>query len=147
MRMINERPSGEVPILRSAQFCSRRHFAAANFRTTLLGHDQTLYGQRYTFRRVFDKAGPGSWPSCRDSDYGTLAHITDFDLLDDGLLGIEARGGERFEVVSSEVRDDQLIHAQIAPFQQEEPASIPEELHHLGRSRKRCLSMSRTTKR
>ena len=37
-------------------------------------------------------------------DYGTLAHITDFDLLEDGLLGIEARGGERFEVISSEVR-------------------------------------------
>ena len=65
-------------------------------------------------------------------DYGTLAHITDFDLLEDGLLGIEARGGERFEVISSEVRDDQLIHAQIGPFQREEPADIPEELHHSG---------------
>ena len=72
-------------------------------------------------------------------DYGTLAHITDFDLLEDGLLGIEARGGKRFEVISSEVRDDQLIHAQIGPFQREEPADIPEELHHLGAITKALL--------
>ena len=55
------------------------------------------------------------------------------------MLGIEARGGERFEVISSEVRDDQLIHAQIGPFQREEPADIPEELHHLGAITKALL--------
>lgn len=44
---------------------------------------------------------------------GTLAQIVDFDQHDDGLLGITCRGGERVRSHSHQVRDDNLIVAQI----------------------------------
>lgn len=40
---------------------------------------------------------------------GTLAHIVDFDRLDDGTLGITCRGGERLQITSHNVRSDRLI--------------------------------------
>lgn len=40
---------------------------------------------------------------------GTDAHIRDFHTLEDGLLGIVARGGRRFVVHSTRARDDGLL--------------------------------------
>ncbi|HOX72838.1 MAG TPA: LON peptidase substrate-binding domain-containing protein [Dokdonella sp.] len=45
---------------------------------------------------------------------GTLAHIVDFHVLSDGLLGIHARGSERFHVQRTHVRDNGLIHGDVA---------------------------------
>lgn len=44
---------------------------------------------------------------------GTLARITDFHTLPDGLLGIHAAGNERFSVLGSHVRDNGLIHGEV----------------------------------
>lgn len=58
---------------------------------------------------------------------GTLARIVDFDTLPDGLLGIRARGGERFRVSSTRVRDNGLMHGE-AEFWPDEPVvSVPPE--------------------
>lgn len=43
-----------------------------------------------------EAAGPA-----RFVEVGTLASIVDFDRLEDGLLGIRCRGGERFRVLES----------------------------------------------
>lgn len=48
-------------------------------------------------------------------DYGTLAHIVDWDQLPNGLLGITIRGGERFDLASTEVRSNGLVMGQVEP--------------------------------
>lgn len=40
---------------------------------------------------------------------GTDAHIRDFNTLEDGLLGIVARGGRKFTVEATRSRDDGLL--------------------------------------
>ncbi len=46
-------------------------------------------------------------------DFGTLAHISDWDRQMDGLLEISCVGGRRFQVLSQQVSDDQLILARV----------------------------------
>ncbi|MEM7405787.1 MAG: LON peptidase substrate-binding domain-containing protein [Pseudomonadota bacterium] len=63
---------------------------------------------------------------------GTLAHITDFDQLDNGLLGITATGGERFRIVATEVLPDQLLVAtSTEPLAVDPPLALPGSLSHL----------------
>ena len=42
-------------------------------------------------------------------DVGTEAHIVDFNQADNGLLGIVARGGDKFSVLSTSVEADGLL--------------------------------------
>lgn len=58
---------------------------------------------------------------------GTLARITDFDALPDGVLGIHASAGERFRVISTHVRDDGLIRAAARPWPSEPRLPVPAE--------------------
>lgn len=51
---------------------------------------------------------------------GTLATITDFCTLPDGLLGISAEGGACFQVQATRVRDNGLVHAEVR-FRDDEP--------------------------
>jgi Lon protease-like protein len=57
---------------------------------------------------------------------GTVAQITDFYTLPDGLLGIAAEGGARFQVTSTRVRDNGLVHGEVR-FWPDEPR-VPEAL-------------------
>lgn len=56
---------------------------------------------------------------------GTVARITDFHTLPDGLLGIHARGGERFHVLNTRVRDNGLILGDVEFFEDEEVVAVP----------------------
>ena len=58
---------------------------------------------------------------------GTLARITDFCTLPDGLLGISAEGGERFQVASTRVRSDGLMHGEVRFWPDEPIVAIPPE--------------------
>ena len=58
---------------------------------------------------------------------GTLARITDFCTLPDGLLGISAEGGERFQVASTRVRSDGLMHGEVRFWPEEPIVAIPPE--------------------
>jgi len=58
---------------------------------------------------------------------GTLARITDFCTLPDGLLGISAEGGERFQVASTRVRSDGLVHGEVRFWPEEPVVAIPPE--------------------
>jgi len=58
---------------------------------------------------------------------GTLARITDFCTLPDGLLGISAEGGERFQVASTRVRSDGLVHGEVRFWPEEPEIPIPPE--------------------
>jgi len=58
---------------------------------------------------------------------GTLARITDFCTLPDGLLGITAEGGERFQVASTRVRDNGLVHGDVRFWPDEPEVPVPPE--------------------
>lgn len=58
---------------------------------------------------------------------GTLARISDFYTLPEGLLGITAVGGERFRVLRTRVRDSGLVRADIACWPAEPSLEIPAE--------------------
>jgi len=59
---------------------------------------------------------------------GCLARITQWDMAQLGLLQVVAQGGERFRVVSEQVRPDGLILGEIALLP--EPADTPVEERH-----------------
>lgn len=58
---------------------------------------------------------------------GTLARITDFYTLPDGLLGIGAEGGERFQVSSTRIRDNGLMHGDVRLWPSEPVVPVPPE--------------------
>ena len=58
---------------------------------------------------------------------GTLARITDFYTLQDGLLGITAEGGERFQVATTRVRDNGLVHGEVRFWPDEPTVAVPPE--------------------
>ncbi|MEO7323387.1 MAG: LON peptidase substrate-binding domain-containing protein [Dokdonella sp.] len=70
---------------------------------------------------------------------GTLARITDFCTLPDGLLGITAEGGERFSVSSTRVRDNGLMHGEVRFWPPEPIVQVPPEHGLLARILERLL--------
>lgn len=58
---------------------------------------------------------------------GTTADICDFSTLDDGLLGITVRGGQRFTIQQTRVRDNGLLMAGIKLIADEERIQVPEQ--------------------
>lgn len=56
---------------------------------------------------------------------GTLARISDFCTLPDGLLGISVTGAQRFQVVSSRIRDDGLIRGRVRVWEAEPAQALP----------------------
>ncbi|MEO5622253.1 MAG: LON peptidase substrate-binding domain-containing protein [Dokdonella sp.] len=58
---------------------------------------------------------------------GTLARITDFCTLSDGLLGISAEGGERFQAAATRVRDNGLVHGEVRLWPHEPHVPVPAE--------------------
>ncbi|MBC6941642.1 MAG: peptidase S16 [Xanthomonadales bacterium] len=58
---------------------------------------------------------------------GTLARIVDFDSLPDGLLGIRVRGGERFRVGATRVRDNGLVLGSARLWPAEPRVALPPE--------------------
>jgi Lon protease-like protein len=60
---------------------------------------------------VLDASATADAPSI--FSVGTEAQIIDFDQADNGLLGIVARGGEKFSVLNCEVEPDGLLRGQV----------------------------------
>ena len=58
---------------------------------------------------------------------GTLARISDFYTLPDGLLGIGAEGGARFRVLRTRVREDGLLLGAIERWADEPAIAVPPE--------------------
>jgi len=64
---------------------------------------------------------------------GTLARIFDFDQLEDGMLGLTCRGGEKFQVLDYQMQPDNLITANVEVWsaQNIEQADFPLEKFNL----------------
>jgi Lon protease-like protein len=64
-------------------------------------------------------------------DVGTVAKITDFDQLPDGLLGLSCIGQQRFRIVAKSLAKDGLNLAQVEWLKQEPTVRIPVRHAHL----------------
>ena len=58
-------------------------------------------------------------------DLGTLVNIDYFHALNDGVLGITARGQERFRIHRRRVQPNQLVIAQVETLANEPSADLP----------------------
>jgi Lon protease-like protein len=58
---------------------------------------------------------------------GTTASIYDFSTLDDGLLGISARGVEKFVIQTTRMRDNGLLMAEVGMIAESEPIELPDQ--------------------
>jgi Lon protease-like protein len=63
----------------------------------------------------------------RTTDMGTLARIVDFERLDDGLLGISARGERRFRIVAVSRQSDGLNIAEVEWLDAEPAVPVPHD--------------------
>ena len=71
-----------------------------------------------------EEAGDPATPAA----IGTIATINDFDSTAEGLLGIAARGGARFEVQRTRVQADGLLRGDVAVWPDEADIEVPVEL-------------------
>lgn len=65
------------------------------------------------FGVVFIREGNEAGSPARFHETGTLAHIHDFDQLQDGTLGLACTGNEKFRVLSHGIQKDNLIVADV----------------------------------
>lgn len=70
---------------------------------------------------------------------GTLARIVDFEQLDDGLLGITARGERRFRIVHTHQESDGLNVAQVEWLGDEERSEVPPDNEVLAELLRRAI--------
>ena len=70
-------------------------------------------------------AGQEAGGSAQTVEIGTLARIVDFEQLDDGLLGITARGERRFRIVRVHQESDGLNVCQVEWREDEARAEVP----------------------
>jgi uncharacterized protein len=70
---------------------------------------------------------------------GTLARIVDFEQLDDGLLGITARGERRFRIMHVHQEHDGLNVCQVEWLEDEARAEVPQEQAVLAELLRRAL--------
>lgn len=62
---------------------------------------------------------------------GTLARIVDWRRGDDGLLGLSARGEQRFRILESRVEPDQLLRGRVQPLADEVSVAPPERCAYM----------------
>lgn len=75
---------------------------------------------------VLDDAVGADRPASH-SRVGTTAEICDFTSLDNGLLGITVRGGQRFTIQQTRVRDNGLLMARVNVIDDEVFIQVPEQ--------------------
>ena len=75
----------------------------------------------------------------RTASVGTLASIVDWYTLEDGLLGVSARGANRFRVEHTHRQDDGLMLATVARLPEPPPSPLPEAYSVLGQVLNRFL--------
>ncbi|MBL8270707.1 LON peptidase substrate-binding domain-containing protein [Steroidobacter sp.] len=78
--------------------------------------------------------------TARTTSVGTTARIVDFERLDDGLLGITARGEKKFSIVEVKTQSDGLNLADVTFLPEEPVIEIPEDLGILAELLKQALA-------
>jgi len=75
---------------------------------------------------------------------GTLASIVDWAQLPDGLLGITALGGQRFQIDSKEIGKEQLITAEVDLIPEDPKVDVPDQYTQLVELVRRVLNQPDT---
>jgi Lon protease-like protein len=75
----------------------------------------------------------------RTTEIGTLARIVDFERLEDGLLGITARGERRFRILATRRESDGLNIADVEWLANEPSVELPEAYAILAELLQRAL--------
>lgn len=83
--------------------------------------------QQSPFGIVMIKSGKEVGDAAEVYEYGTLAEIHYFEQLDNGLLGITARGGQRFHIQHSWLEPDQLRMAEVELLEAEPSLKVSDE--------------------
>lgn len=83
--------------------------------------------QQGCFGIVMIKSGKEVGDAPEVYEYGTLADIHYFEKLDGGLLGITARGGQRFRIQNTWVEANQLRMAEVELLADEAKLEITDE--------------------
>jgi uncharacterized protein len=78
--------------------------------------------------------------AARTTAVGTTARIVDFERLEDGLLGITARGEQRFTIGEVKTQSDGLNIADVTMLPDEPVMEIPEDLGILVELLKQALA-------
>lgn len=68
------------------------------------------------FGVVLIKSGQEVGAAAEPETVGCLAHITQWDMANAGVLMLKTRGGERFRILETRVLPDQRLEARIAPI-------------------------------
>ena len=84
-------------------------------------------------------AGREAGGAAQTVEIGTLARIVDFEQLDDGLLGITARGERRFRILHVHQESDGLNVCQVEWRDDEARAEVPPEHAVLAELLRRAL--------
>lgn len=69
--------------------------------------------------------GSETEPNARISQIGTLGNITDFETLQDGLLGITVTGQQRFRLFNNHVDHAGLMHADVTLLEHQRAQQVP----------------------
>lgn len=64
-------------------------------------------------------------------DIGTHARVVDWDALPNGMLGITARGDQKFRILSAAIQPDHLVVAEVEFLAAEQPQALPAEYEQL----------------
>jgi Lon protease-like protein len=71
------------------------------------------------------ESGEEAGKAAQPSEIGTLATVTDWNRLPDGLLGVIAEGGTRFCLRSTQVERNQLLTGEIALIPNDSLEDVP----------------------
>ena len=80
------------------------------------------------FGVVAIRAGAEVGAAAEPHAVGTLAHIVEWDMPELGVLQLQTRGGERFQVLETRVQPSQLLEARVALLPSSSGDTDPETL-------------------
>lgn len=75
---------------------------------------------------LFNKPEESNQPA-NHMKVGTMAEICDFSTLKDGLLGITARGRQKFMIQTTRMRDNGLLMGDVETLDETGPVELPPE--------------------
>ncbi|TCS37004.1 hypothetical protein EDC30_105226 [Paucimonas lemoignei] len=81
------------------------------------------------FGVVLIKSGQEVGKAAEPEPVGCLAHITDWDMEQAGLLMLRTHGGERFRILETRKQADERLEARVEMIQADEPTQTVSDAH------------------
>ena len=91
----------------------------------------TCFKSDQPFGIVLIESGHETGKAAKTYHIGTFARIIDWNTLPNGLLGITTEGQARFEILSTQVNENQSIEVQVANLPEEKDCLVGANHHRL----------------